>query len=164
MNKVKLGKKQLLYYSFMKCFRIFPIDRKKIVVSNFRGKGYGDNPKYIIENLRKRKETYKIYWLVEDKNEKMPEEIHVVKINSIASLYHLSTAKIWIDNCRKSPYITKRKKQYYIQTWHGAIGFKKIEKEAPGLTEEYRLASLNDSKMIDILLSGSQWCTEMLQR
>lgn len=33
MNKVKLGKKQLLYYSFMKCFRIFPIDRKKIVVS-----------------------------------------------------------------------------------------------------------------------------------
>ena len=135
MNKVKLGKKQLLYYS-----------------------------KYIIENLRKRKETYKIYWLVEDKNEKMPEEIHVVKINSIASLYHLSTAKIWIDNCRKSPYITKRKKQYYIQTWHGAIGFKKIEKEAPGLTEEYRLASLNDSKMIDILLSGSQWCTEMLQR
>ena len=52
MNKVKLGKKQLLYYSFMKCFRIFPIDRKKIVVSNFRGKGYGDNPKYIIENLR----------------------------------------------------------------------------------------------------------------
>ena len=45
-----------------------------------------------------------------------------------------------------------------------AIGFKKIEKEAPGLTEEYRLASLNDSKMIDILLSGSQWCTEMLQR
>ena len=60
----------------------------------------------------------------------MPEGIHVVKINSIASLYHLSTAKIWIDNCRKSPYITKRKKQYYIQTWHGAIGFKKIEKEA----------------------------------
>ena len=58
MNKVKLGKKQLLYYSFMKCFRIFPIDRKKIVVSNFRGKGYGDNPKYIIENLRKRKERY----------------------------------------------------------------------------------------------------------
>ncbi|MFR8314242.1 MAG: CDP-glycerol glycerophosphotransferase family protein [Ruminococcus sp.] len=75
---------------------------EKIVVSNFRGKGYGDNPKYI-ENLRKRKETYKIYWLVEDKNEKNAEEIHVVKINSIASLYHLSTAKIWIDNCRKSP-------------------------------------------------------------
>ena len=53
MNKVKLGKKQLLYYSLMKSFRIFRIDRKKIVVSNFRGKGYGDNPKYIIENLRK---------------------------------------------------------------------------------------------------------------
>lgn len=39
MNKVKLGKKQLLYYSFMKCFRIFPIDRKKIVVSILEERG-----------------------------------------------------------------------------------------------------------------------------
>ena len=27
--------------------RIFPIKKNKIVFSNFDGKGYGDNPKYI---------------------------------------------------------------------------------------------------------------------
>ena len=34
-------------------FRIFSIKKNKIVLCNFDGKGYGDNPKYIAEELIK---------------------------------------------------------------------------------------------------------------
>lgn len=162
--KTKMGKRQTLYMFIMKIFRIFPVDNKKIVVSNFRGKGFGDNPKYIIEDLVTRNNRLKIYWGVENSEQKLPDYVRPLKINSIRYLYHLSTARIWIDNCRKPIFCNKRKKQYYIQTWHGALGFKKIEKEAMSISEEYKNASIHDSEMIDILLSGSKWCTDMLKR
>ena len=34
---------------------LFPIDSKKIIVSCFKGKGFTDNPKYIVEELISRR-------------------------------------------------------------------------------------------------------------
>ena len=34
-------------------FRIFPIKKNKVCFINFSGKGYGDNPKYITEEILK---------------------------------------------------------------------------------------------------------------
>lgn len=163
-KRVKIGKKQFIFRVIMSIFHIFPIQKNKIVVSNFLGRGFGDNPKYIIEELNKNDKKYNIYWLVKDLEYEMPDYIMPIRIDSMSALYHLSTAHVWIDNCRKPIYCKKKKGQFYIQTWHGLMGFKKIEKEAVSITEEYKLASKNDSKMIDILLSGSRWCTEMLRR
>ena len=52
MNKLKLyGKRNFIYKAIIYLFRLCPIDEKKIVVSNFRGKGFYYNPKYIVEKL-----------------------------------------------------------------------------------------------------------------
>ena len=46
--------KYFLLRCFMRLLWIAPIDEKKIVLSNFNGKGFGDNPKYIALALHKK--------------------------------------------------------------------------------------------------------------
>lgn len=145
---------------------IIPIDSNKIVVCNFYGKGYGCNPKYIIEEIINQKLDYTIVWMVNDINkiqDDFPKDIKLVKYGTLKSLYELSTAKIWIDNSRKHFYPPKkRKEQYYIQTWHGGIGMKAVEKSIEDkLSKSYVKNAKNDSKMIDVLISNSRWCTEV---
>ena len=54
----------------------------------------------------------------------------------------------------------KRKGQYYIQTWHSSICLKKIERDAiQTLSKAYISSALQDSKMIDLFVSGSEWRT-----
>lgn len=143
------------------------INPKKIVVCNFGGKGYGDNPKYIVEEIIKQNLDYDIVWLVDDiekYKQSFPNQIRLVQYGSIKGMYELATAKIWIDNCRKYFYTKKRKGQYYIQTWHGGISIKQIEKQAEStLDEQYLNYAKNDSKMVDLMISNSDWCTKMYE-
>lgn len=142
-------------------FRIFPIKKNKIVVTNFLGKGYGDNAKYIVEELLKSNIDYDIVWLVNDEfNKDFPLRIRRVRYNSFRAIYEEVTAKVWIDNSRKSSLVRKRKEQFYIQTWHGGIGPKCIEKDAEkSLSKEYIRDAKNDSKMADLMISNSAFKT-----
>lgn len=144
--------------------RIFPIDAKKIFITNYYGKGFGDNGKYIAQELHRQKPDIKIYWQTDD-SPSLPEYITPVRNRSILGLYHQTTAKIWIDNSRKTSYTLKRKKQYYIQTWHGGIGPKRVEKDAENkLPKEYIDSAKQDSKMTDLMISNSTFCTELYRR
>ncbi|MFV0602987.1 CDP-glycerol glycerophosphotransferase family protein [Phascolarctobacterium faecium] len=175
MNK-ELIKSNLLFkwitilsaYIFFLFFHIlffpFKINNRKIVVCNFYGNGYGDNPKYIVEELLKMKKSLDIVWLVSNKREyKFPKGIRTVKIFSIRSIYEFMTAKIWIDNCRKYFFynLFKKKDTVYIQTWHGGIGLKRAEQEVENhLSKSYICSAKHDSKMIDYFLSGSKWLSD----
>lgn len=149
-------KEKLMVVLFI-LFRIFPIKKNKIVVSCFSGKGYGDSPKAIAEELLHRKGPYDIVWLVNNMNEKFPAGVRKVKRLSAAAVYEQCTAKIWIDNRRKPGYVRKRKGQYYIQTWHGVRGMKKVEMDvADSLSPSYVKALVKDSKMADLFISASK--------
>ena len=178
MNK-ELIKSNLLFkwitilsaYIFFGFFHIlffpFKINNRKIVVCNFYGNGYGDNPKYIVEELLKMRKSLDIVWLVSGKGEyKFPKGVRTVKIFSIRSIYEFMTAKIWIDNCRKYFFynLFKKKDTVYIQTWHGGIGIKRSEKEAKAhLANSYVWSAKHDSKMIDYFLSGSKWLSDYIK-
>lgn len=144
-------------------FSLFPINSKKIVVVNYNGKGYGDNPKYIVEYLLDiSKENYDIIWLVNDLNDSdFPEEIRKVKNESLKAIYELTTAKIWIDNTTKRFVPPKRKKQYYIQTWHAGIGMKKVGIETQNVDKSYLKSVEKDNKNIDVLISNSTYRTNI---
>ena len=74
------------------------------------------------------------------------------------------TAKIWMDNRRKLSYVRKRKEQFYIQEWHGGGPcLKYIEKDATALPAEYVAYARNDSKMADLMISGSKWRTNNIK-
>lgn len=138
-----------------KFFFIFKIKKNKIVIVSYFGKGFGDSGKYICNELHNRNKNYDIVWLSKDISSEFPNYIRVVKYNSLKSFYELATAKIWIDNSRKRPYISKRKNQFYMQTWHSNLRMKKIEKDAEQyLDKQYIRYAKRDSKMADAIIAG----------
>lgn len=159
-NRRRKAKRLSLLFRIM---RVFPIRRNKIVFACFEGDGgYGCNPKYIAEELIRRNLGYKLIWLTHDVKREFPREIKVVKDDMLHTAYHLSTAKVWIDNYRK-PYGTlKRKGQVYIQTWHASIGFKAVGlyrgEKFPKIA---RLVSEWDSNLADYVISNSDYCDEV---
>lgn len=142
-------------------FLLIPLKKKKIVVTNYYGKGYGDNAKYIVEEIIRQGLNYDIVWLLNNElidKAVFPEQVRIEKYNSLKGLYELATAKIWIDNCRKFFYPLKRKSQYYIQTWHASMGLKKIEKDAQeSLPASHVQLAKKDSKMCDLMIAGSEF-------
>ena len=137
----------------------FPVQKNKIVVSSYYGNGYGDNPKYIVEELLRRKLDLDIVWIVRDKSiaKSLPQGVRYCVKDSLLHNYHMATAKVWIDNCRKS-FFYKKKSQYYIQTWHGDIGLKKVEKDAEkALAKSYVKWAKRDSKAANLFISGNAW-------
>lgn len=149
---------------WMICF-FLPIQKNKIVISNCYGRGYGDNPKYIVDELLKAKRNLKIVWIIKNIEEVnlLPKDIEICEVNTLKCIHHLSTAKIWIDNFRKF-FKYKKKKQIYIQTWHG-FALKRIEKDvADHLGEAYVKGAIKDSKYTDIIISDSQFMTSLYQK
>ena len=140
--------------------RIFPINKKKIVFSAFEGDGgFCCNPKYIAEELHKRDKSYQMIWLTHDTSKAFPDFITPIKDTTFNTAYHLSTAKIWIDNYRKPFGTLKRKGQFYIQTWHATIGFKAVGLfRGDAFPPIARLVSEWDSNLADYILSNSDYC------
>lgn len=140
-----------------KYYKRFPISKSKIVFNSYAGKGYGCNPKYIAEEIHRRGYNWDLVWLVKDVNEPMPDWIRKVRYGSAASLYELTTSKIWISNLRNSHLIPKKSGQFYLQTWHGPLGVKKAEKAIENiLSDTYLKEAKYDASITDVFLSGSR--------
>lgn len=145
---------------FMIIFSIFKIDNKKIMIINYYGKWYWDNWKYLSEDLLNY--DYKIYWACKKAyKDSLPKEINYVNYNSIKWLYHLATSKIWINNNRFRLGIRKRKQQFYIQTWHGCIGFKNSGAAHIKWSASFgsTTSAKHDSNMTNLLISNSTFST-----
>lgn len=155
INRSRIG------VSYIFCF--FSIKNNQVVMSNHAGKGFGDSPKYIAENLYKKDSSFKIYWLTDSiSNEKFPDFVIPIKNTGLKSLFIMATSKFWIDNTRKTFYPHKRKKQIYIQTWHGLLPLKSIEKDAENyLPKEYIQIAKKDSLLCDYILSGAEFNTQI---
>ena len=156
--KLLMYKTRILNFIY-KLFWIFPIKNNKIFCLNFDGKQYGESPKYIVEELNKNSE-YDVVWGIKD-IDKTEKNIRYVKMYTFNFFYELATSKIWIFNTRKKFFISKRKKQYYVQTWHGCIALKKIEKDVEELLPKtYIMDAKKDSKDIDLFVSSNKIFSE----
>lgn len=145
--------------------RLLRVDKKKVVFSSYYGRGYSDNPKAIAEALLAAGVDAKLVWLVKNDEEAatLPEGIEPCPIDSVRAIRELATARVWVDNCRKYAR-HKKKKQYYLQTWHG-FPLKRIERDAlETLGADYERGAVKDSEKIDLLLSSSAHDTEVLRR
>lgn len=154
--------KRIFYRLFILFFRFFPLRKNFVLLSNFNGNPYGDNIKYITEELRKNSKLK--FFLIVDKfysNDKVPSYVIQVKLKSIKLAYLLETSKIIISNVRMG-FFYKRTNQLYIQTWHGNGAMKKSEKDIIEVLDPgYVKGAQRDSKRIDIFLSGSRFLTEL---
>lgn len=140
---------------------VFKVKSNKIVFSNFMGNGYGDNPKYIAEEILKKGLNYDIVWLVRQYYDNIPDAIRQVKITSILGAYELSTAKVIVINSKGALPFFKKERQYMIQTWHSTYGPKYVEKDAMDiLPSKYIKDSIENSQETDLFLSPCKLQTE----
>lgn len=146
-------------------FRIIPITPNKIVVDHFLGKGYGGNPKYLVEQLRA-VNHYDIVWLSKgEKRDSFPEDIRVIPYGSLRAMFEMSTARVWIDDVRNARKPFKRRGQVYLQTWHGSVALKEVEREAwRKLSFDYVLNAVNDGKKTDGILAANTIQVEQFKK
>ena len=90
---IYLGLHRFLMKLCWNLFVLFPLDREKIVFSNFNGGGYGDNPKFIAQEFLKRGLSRKLYW-VSASDYNLPEGILPLRPNTAAFAFHMATAEI----------------------------------------------------------------------
>ena len=117
--------KKLAIRLLMFFFDLFPLKNQVLFIS-FDGRQYSCNPKYISMKLNEINPTVKQYWAFNSFDVKFPKYVTLVKKKTIKYLYVLATSKVWVTNCSIQNYHRKRKKQVYIQTWHGDGGFKRL--------------------------------------
>ncbi len=150
-------------------FRFFPVRRNKVVFDNFSGRGYGDDPKYICEALHRKDQALDLVWLLErgDEPEKnsIPKWVRTVPYGSLAALYELSTAGVWVDNVKTSYKPRKRKGQFYLQAWHSCLGLKKNEEDAEKvLPAAYLKNSQHDASVTDLMYSNNDFRRERYRK
>lgn len=163
---IKIDRKKLfeIFYSDL------PIKKNKIVVNNFNGKNlYGCNPKYIIDEILKRKLNYEIVWALRgvehaDKSS-FPKEVRLVNYRGRKIIKELAEAKLILGNVQSNEYLKrgwkKKKNQCYLQTWHGSLGIKRIGVAIDKMHDFVNSDVLNlseiDANYTDILLSNSSF-------
>lgn len=143
---------------------LFPIKENKVLMDNFHGKGYGGNPKYIAEEMLQRK-GFDIVWLTNNSAEVFPQGIRPIKRHSIRAFYESATAKAWVFNERYGKLTKKRRNQVYLQTWHGSVAIKKVEKDAIArLDSRYVKKAKEDGRVADGMLVDGISNYQLFQR
>lgn len=156
----------IMFSGLCMVMRIFHIQKNKIVCCNMKGKRYGDNPKYIADEMLRQNLEYDIVWLMKDMSQvDIPKGIRPVKYNPFSVAYELATAKVWIDSNTKPLGVLKRKGQYYIQTWHGSYGLKKMYGDIPDKMNLFDKRNIQyNSKIQDLFVSNSDFYSEIYRR
>lgn len=181
---INLAKKNVVIRRVMKftlkCYRklryfryylTYKVDERVIVFESFMGRAYSDSQKALYKQMLKDKyfKEYTFIWAF--KNPENYEFLNtkntkVIKYNSKEFYKYMSIAKYWITNSRLPEYLIKKKKQKYIQCWHGTplkrLGFD-IHVEggnALNTLSEIKEKYEDDAKRYDYMLSPSAFCTE----
>lgn len=141
--------------------RVLPMKKNKVVFCSAGGRGFGDNPKAIALKLLEMDSSLDLVWLAKDTSTPLPEGIRVCRYGTPKAVMELSTAKVWVNDSRGGARF-KRKKQRYLQTWHG-FALKRIEKAAKHLPESYIKQAQRDSAMTDLMVSGSEFMTQVFE-
>lgn len=114
-----------LIRNLLHVFYLFPINKKKILFSSYGGSKITCNPYYVYLKFIELHPNKIVYWLSKDGDKSRIREMDkVVYPKGFWFLYHLLTAGVIVDNDGFKSYIPIRKKQLYINTWHGAGLFK----------------------------------------
>ena len=140
--------------------RLLPVKRNKIIFNNFGGRGFGDDPKYIAQELLKRGEDLQLCWVVNDMQTPLPQGITPIQNGNFRTAIHYATAKVWVENFKGYYKPPKKKSQFYLQTWHSTLGFKMNEADASSLDPEYVKTAKRDAKMTDLMYSDNDFRLE----
>lgn len=118
-------------YARIQITQTLPIQQNKIVFMTYNN-SFMCNPKYIAEEIYRQKLPYELVWITNAINNnsmfEFPSYLKLAQRGTYSAFHELMTAKIWIDNsfnCIWQP-LPKKDGQYYLETWHGSLGLKRV--------------------------------------
>lgn len=147
--------------------RKIPVDKNKIMFITYQNR-YDCNLKYITDQILKENLPYKLVWAANREAMQtpghFPDNVKVVRRNSIEYFREAASAKIWFDNAINYAwdYIPKKKGQIYFQTWHGSMGLKRIGKDDVK-NRRWTIAARKCNKITDYCISNSEFETQVFK-
>lgn len=147
--------KSFLIRQYTKLLGLVHPVQKKVLFSNFGGNQYSDNPKAISEKLHKLYPDFKISWVINDVNKSIDVIPDYVKITTGGHSFfkELATSFCFVTNTTVGLSFYKKKKQYFIQTWHGDRPIKKVLYDAD--PEGLYMPPVMDYKLTDLAICAS---------
>lgn len=131
----------------------------EVLFMSFNGLQYSDNPKAISIKLHELYPQYRIVWAVRDKEKMrkiMPQYIKLVNCYGKEFYDALASCFCFVTNTHNRSYINKRDKgQFYIQTWHGDIGLKKVLYDVT--PKEKWVKPIMDEYITDLCIAASDY-------
>ena len=141
-------------------------DPQLIVFESNFGKVYGQNPRYIYEELLRQNRSFRAVWVHQSENKiaDIPGKVIQVRRGSEEYFSYLGRAGYWVNNIRFS--VTyKPEKTIYLQTWHGTplkrLG---LDINVSGPEVEARENFLKESANWDFLLAQNTYSAEIFKR
>ncbi len=152
--------------------KILPVNKKKILFESNLGRNYTGNPRAIYEEMIRQglDRTYRCYFILEDRNTKLPGSAKKIKRNRFRYFFLFATAGIWVCDSRLPRYIIKRRGVTYIQTWHGtplkklALDMDTVYMAGETGIESYKKNFYDNTRTWDYLISQNHFSTEVFQR
>ncbi len=138
---------------------IVPLKNNRFFFQSFGNPdGFTDNPKYLCKYIQTNYQNRFEYIFAYGRNviSSDTDGIIVARYKSIRWLFYLATSKVIIVNCWMPKWLTRRKGQLVINTWHAGGAFKSVGYRNPALTEAER----RDSTYPNLFISSSKVFTQ----
>ncbi len=171
-NKAHDLVKRMVVLAYRIMCLILPVKKNRIVFDSSLGKTYSGNPRHIFEYMIENgyEQKWQIIWFYEEKPYDIPGYGTQVQYGRLRYLYYMATAKIWVFDCRQPEFLIRRKRTYYIQTWHGTP-LKKLalDMEDVFMSGEKNIASYKKSfaenvSTWDYLIAQNPFASETFRR
>lgn len=161
-----------LWYGFFYAAR-YGVDERLILFESYWGRQFACSPRAIYEELQRCEEgkKYRIVWAFEDperyRGMLKGRNVRLVKYHSREHMKCYAAAGYWITNSRTPVGVRKKKKQIYVQTWHGTplkkIGCDMVNHlDIPAANRRTYRNYRKEGRQLDYLVSPSPFYTEKL--
>ena len=138
-------------------FHIFPIKQNKIFLLNFYGTTIGADSKALVMWGNRNNRTYDYVWGMKNRlyvKQAELKNVRFVKTRSFRGIYEILTSRVLFYNINPPTYLTFRKEQILINTWHG-FPFKKIGKHWSLRIDETTCFISSSNKFTELALYDS---------
>jgi CDP-glycerol glycerophosphotransferase len=145
--------------------KLLPADGNLVVFESGLGKQYADSPRYIYEELVRRRPDIKKVWAYAGRLPTTDPNTRVVKRLSPQYFYYLARAKFWVNNQSFPHYVTRRRDGVYVQTWHGTP-LKRMLHDLPevhGRDSGYVARATAGALQWSVLVSPNPFTTEVMR-
>ena len=111
--------------------KILPVKRDRALFLSYRGKQYSCNPRAISEELKRLSgDKIEIVWAFHapEKFKYLEKDgVKVISDRGLRFIFTALTARAVCTNTYYKPYLPRRKKQFYLRTWHGGGAYKRVD-------------------------------------